>query len=124
MNERLFEELSYCVPLGIPHSVFLSWSPMDQDKALAYRREMRTVCNRCGTRKAEWEENPDAYLGHIEYCEGCARLESEDDNLPENKQERRGMRPTLVTEAAGIAMAAELASKDNVPQEPEDEIDG
>ena len=112
MNERLYEELDYCVPLGIPHSVFLSWNPVDQDKALAYRREMRTVHAACGTRKAEWEADPDAYIGHIEYCEGCARIAAEQDNLPEDAASRRGMFPTLLPKTLALKMTAELADRD------------
>lgn len=44
---------------------------------------MATVCNGCGTRKEEWERNPDAYVGDFHTCEGCARLEEERDNVPE-----------------------------------------
>ena len=81
MNERLREELDYCVPLGIPHSVFLSWEEDDQDKALAYQREMAKVCSGCGTRQVEWDEDPDAYIGWVRRCEGCSRLNRERLNL-------------------------------------------
>lgn len=84
MNERLHEELAYCVPLGIPHSAFLDWEEDDQDKALAYQREMRKVCSGCGTRQEEWDEDPDAYVGWVNRCEGCRRMDQERRNLGES----------------------------------------
>lgn len=36
------------VPLGIPHSEFLSWSEDDQDKALAWQAEQADQCPSCG----------------------------------------------------------------------------
>ena len=68
------------MPIGLPHSTFLSWSVEDQDKALAYQREMAKACVRCGTRQDEWDANPNAYLGDIYHCEGCARLAQEEKN--------------------------------------------
>lgn len=121
MNERLYEELDYCVPLGIPHSAFLSWSPIDQDKALAYRREMRTVCGGCGTRKVEWEQDSNAYVGHLEYCEGCSRRAAEDDNLPQGQVERRGWRTGLVTKEYAEQEAMKLAEKDQPKPQAEQE---
>jgi hypothetical protein len=67
--------LAYCVPLGIPHSRFLSWPPDDQDKALAYMRAKAELCPACGTREAEWQEDFDAYIADVERCKGCERLE-------------------------------------------------
>lgn len=77
---QLFEELAYCVPLGIPHSGFLSWSEDDQDKALAYQRELRSRCQGCGTREEDWEKDRDAYITDVKICPGCARTEAEHDN--------------------------------------------
>lgn len=116
MNERLYAELDYCVPLGIPHSVFLTWSELDQDKAMAYQAEMRTVCKGCGTRKSEWDADPDAYVGDLVTCEGCTRLAEEEDNMPEDKTRRRGMRPRLVTKAFAMFQAQKLADAD-MPEE-------
>lgn len=82
-DERLWEELSYCVPLGIPHSAFLDWDPDDQDKALAFERDKRSRCNGCGTRKEDWVEDEDAFISWHEKCPGCERLEQERDNVPE-----------------------------------------
>lgn len=74
--------MAYCVPLGIPHSEFLSWSEEDQDKALAYQRAMRELCS-CGTREAEWEEDKFAYVSDHRQCPGCELIEMEKDNLPD-----------------------------------------
>ena len=83
MNGRLREELDYCVPLGIPHSRFLSWSEEDQDKALAYLREMAQVCSDCGTRGAEWVDDKFAYIGDSVRCSGCEVLAQERRNVPD-----------------------------------------
>lgn len=75
--------MAYVVPLGIPHSRFLEWDELDQDKALAWLREQATVCKGCGTRKAEWDRDRFAYVGQIKYCPGCEVLAMEQDNVPE-----------------------------------------
>lgn len=72
------------VPLGIPHSEFLSWSEDDQDKALAFQRAQLEICSTCGTREAEWEADRFAYVGEAVRCPGCEVLEMERDNVPEN----------------------------------------
>lgn len=83
-------ELAYCVPLGIPHSEFLSWDVVDQDKALAWQREQAKVCRGCGTRKEEWDRDKFAYVGEIECCPGCELLEQEKEHMKD--QEERGAR--------------------------------
>lgn len=109
MNERLRAELDYCVPLGIPHSRFLGWDQDDQDKALAYIEQMSTVCSGCGTRKVDWELDRNAYIGDLDHCEGCQRLEEESDNIPEGG---KGYKPRLVREDVARLRALELAAKD------------
>lgn len=81
------------VPKGIPHSVFLSWDPLDQDKALAWEAEQRTVCSGCGTRKTEWEKNRFAYVGQQHYCPGCDVLEQERENV---REDARGVSVGLI----------------------------
>jgi hypothetical protein len=44
---------------------------------------MAEVCNQCGTRSADWEDDPDAFVAYFYECPGCARLEGERDNVPE-----------------------------------------
>lgn len=80
-DARLFHELEYVVPLGIPHSAFLGWDPADQDKALAWIAEQKKVCKGCGTRKTEWKHDKFAYVGQIEICPGCELLDMERDNI-------------------------------------------
>lgn len=63
------------MPLGIPHSEFLSWDPLDQDKALAYTRDQRSRCQMCGTAEREWEDDPYAYDPVVNICPGCERLD-------------------------------------------------
>lgn len=75
--------MAYCVPLGIPHSRFLSWDPTDQDKALAFVRERQTTC-RCGTQMHEWEKDKFAYVGQQRQCPGCEVLEQERENVPDH----------------------------------------
>jgi hypothetical protein len=70
-------ELDYCVPLGIPHSVFLGWSDADRGYALAWQANKRATCSGCGTRADEWAEDGDAYISDHYTCQGCARLAEE-----------------------------------------------
>ena len=96
-DARLKEELDYCVPRGIPHSAFLAWQPLDQDKAIAWQREDRKVCRGCGTRKEEWATDKFAYVGHIEECPGCAVLAQEQEHLRDAEERgQRGLKAFLV----------------------------
>lgn len=91
--------MAYCVPLGIPHSRFLSWDPIDQDKALAYMRAKLEVCDKCGTREVEWVRDPDAYVTDTKRCLGCERVEQEEDYLRQVADEggsTKGVRVILV----------------------------
>lgn len=101
---ELREELAYCVPLGIPHSTFLTWDDDDQDKALAYLREMRKVCPSCGTREEEWGEGGRtlAYITNPVRCHGCKAIDQEKENIPEG--EHSGVFIQLVPFAAAVAM--------------------
>jgi len=76
--------LAYCVPLGIPHSKFLEWDELDQDKALAWTRERAKCCPGCGTRAEEWKRDRFAYVGQTRYCPGCEILEQERENVRED----------------------------------------
>lgn len=104
------------MPLGIPHSVFLAWDELDQDKAISWRREQAKVCPTCRTRKAEWAADKTAYIGHIEQCPGCEVLEMERENLQDVEQRgngAKGLQVTLVPKAVHEHMTAEqqLATK-------------
>jgi hypothetical protein len=110
-DARLREELDYCVPLGIPHSQFLAWDTVDQDKAIAWRREQAKVCRGCGTRKEEWASDKFAYVGHIEECRGCALLAQEQEHLRDAEERgQRGLKAFLVPrELADDVESVELA---------------
>jgi hypothetical protein len=97
--------LDYCVPLGIPHSVFLGravgpdgpqWLDEDREKALAWHREKAQHCPHCGTRRDAWEQSRTAYIGQLDTCWGCELLEHEQKNVPE--AQRGYVRPYLVPE--------------------------
>ncbi len=45
---------------------------------------MAKVCKGCGTRKEEWDDDLDAYIGDLVVCEGCGRMEDERNNVGEN----------------------------------------
>lgn len=82
------------MPLGIPHSKFLSWDEDDQDKALAYMAEKRSVCEHCGTRKEVWDADPNAYVGWQDRCKGCEVIEQEKDNI--DQAHSKGVKVMLV----------------------------
>lgn len=63
--------MSYCHDKGIPHSEFLSWTPEDRAKTLAYTIESTERCSLCGTAPWEWEEDPYAYETQEKFCKGC-----------------------------------------------------
>lgn len=96
------------VPLGIPHSQFLGWSHDDQDKALAWRRHHAEHCSSCGTRKADWDEDPDAYIADVEICEGCKRIEQEQSN---DVAKAKGAKVGLLPKAVALAKVDEYAEQ-------------
>lgn len=75
----------------IPHSHFLGgphrWTPLDREKAQAYRRWKAEECAGCGTREADWDPalggDRFAYVGHTLRCPGCEIKEMERENIPE-----------------------------------------
>ncbi len=82
-------ELAYCVPLGIPHSEFLSWPADDQDKAMAYLAEQSQRCKGCGTRSADWDPKQGgsrtAFVADVSRCLGCEVLDMAKRDLAEEK---------------------------------------
>jgi hypothetical protein len=103
------KELSYCAPLGIPHSEFLSWDTDDQDKALAFAELKAQTCA-CGTRREEWDEAAGgsrfAYAAHTYRCPGCELLEQESKNVPDGEM---GVKYTLVTPEVSARLLAASA---------------
>ncbi|MGR6922547.1 hypothetical protein ACU635_50550 [[Actinomadura] parvosata] len=71
----LLLELDVCAEYRIPHSVFLSWSDEDRDKAIWHHIWRRQTCKSCGTRPDEWDESRGghryAYVAEPRRCRGC-----------------------------------------------------
>lgn len=103
-DARLREELAYCVPLGIPHSEFLSWSSDDQELALSYLRYKASACPGCGTRAEDWARDKDAFITHTEVCPGCERVEQEREN---DVAKRKGTRISLLPRAVALSKLSE-----------------
>ncbi|MEU2755296.1 hypothetical protein [Streptomyces albidoflavus] len=95
-----------CASYGIPHSQFLGadtggrWTALDRAKALAYAAFDRSVCEGCGTRMAEWDEDAGgdrfAYVPEPQRCPGCELIEMERDQVPQGAEGRGvkiGLRP-------------------------------
>lgn len=84
--------MSYCAPIGLPHSQFLSWDQDDQDKALAFTVEQRRACSGCGTVTDDWfdEEGQDRvippYVAKTKYCPGCHELADTQAEIPEDRK--------------------------------------
>ncbi|MFF0741516.1 hypothetical protein ACFYVL_14065 [Streptomyces sp. NPDC004111] len=81
-----------CDRFHIPHSLFLGagdgrWSEADRAKALAFEAYRRSVCDQCGTRAAEWDEEQGgdryAYVTTTVRCVGCELITAEQDQVPE-----------------------------------------
>lgn len=59
----------------------MSWDADDQDKALAYQREMAQVCPHCGTRECDWVDDekrhhtPARLTSETYRCFGCQEME-------------------------------------------------
>lgn len=67
---------------------------MDRDKALAWKRDQLAFCPGCRTRKEDWERDRDAFVGDIQHCPGCERLEQERENA--NNMGTKGLHIGLV----------------------------
>jgi hypothetical protein len=63
--------MTICSEYGITHSEFLSWSPDDRSKAVAFFIEKNAKCGMCGTAEWEWEEDKHAYEPVEKFCMGC-----------------------------------------------------
>lgn len=86
--------MDYCVPLGIPHSQFLSWTEEDQDKAIAWQQTQRSFCRECGTPIHEWVDDeglpvsPPPYVVETLYCHGCATVKAERTQITAEAEDR------------------------------------
>jgi len=86
--------MSYCAPLGIPHSEFLGWNEEDQDKALSWHQRDKETCSRCGTHPSDWKLVRFPFTAQLEICLGCEMLDwmRKDDN---EAMKRPGVHPVL-----------------------------
>ena len=100
-DAELAERLAYCVPLGIPLSIFTGrelpgpgepqWDDDDRAAALAWRRWEAQRCPSCGTRRQDWWDDAgrprmDPPLEAItDRCGGCHALELARDSIAEGE---------------------------------------
>ena len=86
--------MAYCGPHGIPHSAFIKWDPLDQDKALAWVIAERQRCSNCGTVPSDWldgtgaDREPPPYVATSELCVGCATLREKLEEIPEEQRQQ------------------------------------
>lgn len=78
--------------MGIPHSVFLSWSEDDQDKALAFEEVKSEVCPQCATRESDWVDDEGYPLDDPRFqpvthrCHGCAEIAKLKRTIPDDEE--------------------------------------
>ena len=102
-------QMAFCNRLGMPHSQFLEWDPVDQEKALAYETFERARCHECGIHPDDWPEETsldqeDPMEVVATRCYGCVALgdwldaykESYSVNGEVDPRAMRGIRPRLV----------------------------
>lgn len=104
-------ELSYCVPQGIPHSIFLGrplpapgevmWTTDDRAKALAYIVDIDAHCPSCRQRRSEWEDESGKELRDPPFelvervCPSCAVVEEWKAEKAEKKNTPKGIYPSF-----------------------------
>ena len=107
---RLRAELALCHDWGIPHSRFLGWPEIDQDKALAYADYHAGVCKGCGTRAEEWEPerggDRHAYVASTMTCPGCQVRGDLERQLADSGYEVSGRYVVLLPKADAERRAA------------------
>lgn len=71
--------------------MFLAWSALDQDKALAYEREVASLCQSCGTREQDWVDPeterpwyPPKWEAVPYACPGCDEMARRRRSLPDD----------------------------------------
>lgn len=85
-------EMAYCGPLGIPHSVFLGWDELDQDKAIAWLSFEKSKCNGCNTFPSEYLDSegrmayPPPYVVSSEICYGCVLIKEKNDEIGDRNE--------------------------------------
>jgi len=92
--------MSYCYEQGIPHSVFLGWSPEDKAKTLAFMMEKASRCEMCGTAQWEWDADKYAYEPVERFCMGCYLKGIADESAGQMMGTSIVMEPTRTVGAA------------------------
>lgn len=82
--------MAYCGPIGLPHSRFLGWDELDQDKSIAWMLDERAKCPECGTYPDEWlddsgrDVDPPPYVTEIVRCIGCVHQDDAHKRIPKD----------------------------------------
>lgn len=117
-DPQLYEELALCDRWAIPHSRFLTFSTLDQGKALAFRHVQAQICSRCGTHPDDFDPaqggNRNAWIGQSKTCEGCRRIHLEEKGVPD------ASRPYTHVWVAPEAYAAEPDEREQQPRREPD----
>ncbi|GAA1161924.1 hypothetical protein F4556_005057 [Kitasatospora gansuensis] len=97
--------MELCETYRIPHSQLMGasaggrWTALDRAKAAAWAAWKADVCDGCGTRSAEWDEQQGgdrfAYVAQTSRCLGCELIEQEQEQVPDGA-EGRGVRIGLI----------------------------
>lgn len=90
---------------------------------MSYLEHKAAECSRCHTREDEWKADPDAYYVDDYVCEGCGRLDDEEQNVPTGKDEARYylrgkhtyLKPAYVMELEQELAEEEAAAKRREP---------
>lgn len=91
--------MAYCAPLGIPHSHFTAWDPLDQAKALAFQRREAEKCPSCRIHPEvtdpEHGGHPDALRLMSVLCRPCEIAENSRERFSKDRLagERQVFRP-------------------------------
>jgi hypothetical protein len=97
--------MSYCGPRGIALSTFLSWTPEDQEAALAWQTHEARRHATCGTHPEDFpSREPSDVHFHPAVCRGCQELERAREQLAADHDVTRGL--SIVT---AVGPAAECA---------------
>ncbi len=93
--------MDYCAPRGIPYGVFLDWSQLSRDAALAWQERESARCSSCGQVKADWmttgddgepvEAVPPPLVVADHWCPGCEALHRH--RKAAGDEERPGIHP-------------------------------
>lgn len=88
--------MDVCAEYRIPHSVFLSWSKLDRDKAIWHRIRVAGTCRTCGTHPDEWDPKKGghraAFTAEVHLCPGCEQKQRVEKTLEDDQYKgQRGL---------------------------------